>query len=174
MTDYSKCKIYKIVTPNGVYIGHTVQELEKRKCVHKGTHTRCVTRLIEEDYEMELIEDYPCLNKTEARLREQHFMDLEPVLLNENRAITEIDEINRQQRERYAKYKANNPNLSKERYAKAKERDGKQKKTQTPCPICGIIMNRSSIGRHKKRFHSNQIPVSVGLEYMSPSDLSDV
>ena len=170
MTDYSKCKIYKIVTPNGVYIGHTVQELEKRKTLHKGTHTRCVTRLIDEDYELELIEDYPCLNKTEARLREQHFMDLEPVLLNENRAITEIDDINRQQRERYAKYKANNPNLTKERYAREKESQGKQ----TPCPICGIIMRSGSIWRHKKRLHPNQIPESFELGYTSPSDLNAV
>ena len=174
MTDYSKCKIYKLVGEcGGVYIGHTVRTLERRKNDHLTNLNTCVSKTLTNP-EIYLLEDYPCLNHSEAVIREQFYMDLEPHLINKKRAVTDMDELKIQYRERYTKSKATNPNHNKEMWAKygAKQRVRRGKKT--PCPICGVMMNYEYINKHKKRLHSNQIPTSVGLGYNKPSDLNAV
>jgi hypothetical protein len=73
MPDYSKSKIYRIVSPNTplVYIGSTIQLLSKRMGSHiKGNKT--TSKLIT-DYgnaRIELIEEFPCENKYQLRKRE--------------------------------------------------------------------------------------------------------
>tara|TARA_R110000803_G_scaffold42207_1_gene90632 strand:+ start:869 stop:1348 length:480 start_codon:yes stop_codon:yes gene_type:complete len=91
MPDYSKGKIYKLIdyTNGDIYIGSTSQSLAKRKTKHKTDSRLHDTydkrnKLIRysshkiiknNNYDIILIEDYPCNSKDELRMREQYWMD---------------------------------------------------------------------------------------------------
>ena len=77
MNKYSLGKIYKIVdnTNNNVYIGSTIQTLPQRLGTHRHRKT-CKSRLIinNGDYNIILIENYPCESKEQLELRERYFI----------------------------------------------------------------------------------------------------
>ena len=90
MPNYSNGKIYKIsITINGdnnMYIGSTCSSLGDRFARHRS-QSRLARRSIGKLYQhinnvgfdnivIELIESYPCANKRELRLREQHYIDI--------------------------------------------------------------------------------------------------
>lgn len=88
MPDYSKGKIYRLVSPSGLtYIGSTCQSLAVRKAEHKRHYFhwrngkfRYVTsfKIFEDDlnnYDIVLIENYPCESKEELHKRERHWIE---------------------------------------------------------------------------------------------------
>lgn len=88
MPDYSKGKIYKLWSPskNLVYYGSTTQTLSQRLSGHKGNYklynknntkgSGCSSYLILacEDYKIELLEKYPCNNKSELYKKEGEYI----------------------------------------------------------------------------------------------------
>jgi hypothetical protein len=78
MNKYNKGKIYKIVdnTNGNVYYGSTIQTLKERLRIHKS-RLNCSSRdiIANEDYEIILIENYPCESKKELELRERYFIE---------------------------------------------------------------------------------------------------
>ncbi len=89
MPDYSKTKMYKLVSdnlpPDMVYYGHTVQRLSKRKSQHVAdarddTEGNCTSRIIIEAgaYRIVCLEDWPCANVDEARARERWWIENHP------------------------------------------------------------------------------------------------
>ena len=92
MPDYNKGKIYKLVdyTNGNIYIGSTTQSLSRRKTKHKSDSKLYDTydkrnklirysshSIIENNnYNIILIESYPCNNKDELRMREQYWIDI--------------------------------------------------------------------------------------------------
>ena len=76
--DYSKCKIYKIISlgnPELVYYGNTIQTLSKRFIHHKNSSSTYSKQIIDKgDAIIELVEDYPCENVMQARLREAEYI----------------------------------------------------------------------------------------------------
>ncbi len=84
---YSKGKIYRLVcnTTGQQYIGSTAQSLSQRLGNHKAEYkmflkgTRHMTTsfsiLSENNYEIILIEEYPCENKNQLERRERHFIE---------------------------------------------------------------------------------------------------
>jgi len=90
MPDYQKGKIYKLVdnTNSNIYIGSTTQTLARRKNKHvidsKNYGETCNNRLVKYsshsiikngDFDIVLLEYYPCNNKDELRMREQEYID---------------------------------------------------------------------------------------------------
>ena len=83
MTKYQRGKIYKVIdnTNDNVYIGSTTQELKRRLSGHKAECKKNVKEMDSfkiirnNDFDIELIEDYPCNTKRELEKREQHFID---------------------------------------------------------------------------------------------------
>lgn len=85
MPDYSKGKIYKLWSPskNLVYYGSTVQTLSQRLAKHKNHYktyknddvNKISAHLILdcEDYKIELMEEYPCNNKSQLDKREGEY-----------------------------------------------------------------------------------------------------
>ena len=83
MPNYNNGKIYKIVCniTGDQYIGSTVQSL----CVRKGGHVsdstkekqKCMvsTIILRGNYDMCLIENYPCTNKEELHKRERYYIE---------------------------------------------------------------------------------------------------
>ena len=88
MTNYQQGKIYAVIdnTNGNKYIGSTTQKLNVRLSGHmcqyrqfkKGTRKKgCASFQILENnnYEIILLEDYPCETRRELEKREQYFLD---------------------------------------------------------------------------------------------------
>ncbi len=86
--DYSQGKIYKIVCNKTqlVYIGSTYRSLEQRLKEHtqcykayidkRSNHLMsCIYVLFNNDYKIELIENFPCKNRKELEQREYYYID---------------------------------------------------------------------------------------------------
>ncbi len=90
ITDYQKGKVYKITSPHidKVYVGSTCLTIEQRLLRHENDYNRYTTDNIKYDYissfemiklidyDIELIEDYPCNNRTELLTRERYYYDM--------------------------------------------------------------------------------------------------
>ena len=84
MSNYQKGKIYKITSPNTdmIYVGSTTTSLHRRfihhrfETNHNKVNNSSANMFIWGDPTIELIESYPCNNKKELVLREQHYIDL--------------------------------------------------------------------------------------------------
>jgi hypothetical protein len=85
MPNYQKGKIYKLWSPskNLVYYGSTTQTLSQRLTDHltsyenyeKTNHYYSSFIILEcEDYKIELVEEYPCNNKTELERQEGEYI----------------------------------------------------------------------------------------------------
>ena len=80
MNKYKGGKIYKIIdnTNGNIYIGSTIQSLHKRKSQHKAEgNKKCMSKFIIKngDYDMVLIENYPCESKEELHIRERYYIE---------------------------------------------------------------------------------------------------
>jgi hypothetical protein len=100
-TDYSQGKIYKIVCNKTglIYIGSTIKTLDERLKRHEYDCRRFIdnykirpdkkTRfcssffiLLNKDYKIELIENYPCKSRIELEIKECEYMKLYPDSVN--------------------------------------------------------------------------------------------
>jgi hypothetical protein len=87
MKDYSKGKIYKIVSDScdDIYIGSTIQTLSQRLTKHRNDYkqwkkgnygyTRSFSLIERGDYHIILLEPFPCNNQEELTARERHYID---------------------------------------------------------------------------------------------------
>jgi hypothetical protein len=120
--DYNKCIIYKIVsndlTINDLYVGHTTN-FTKRKQKHKSDCNNINSRSYNlkvyqfirenggwENWNMVLIENYPCNNELEALARERYFYELLNGTLNSqypNRSVKEYYNDNKDKIKQYNK-----------------------------------------------------------------------
>lgn len=137
MPDYSKGKIYKIVCNETglVYIGSTTQNLNTRISDHKKDYNawldgkinwQCTSFAIIQfdNYYIELIEDYPCENKTELEMREGYWQK-QIDCVNKfiaGRTRKEYDKLYRQK----SSYKEYHRNYQKKWFAKKLELQSKQ------------------------------------------------
>lgn len=100
MVNYSDSKIYQIrdKTTLAIYIGSTTRTLNNRLKNHKSGYKRylsgkerlCASYNIIKDnnYTIELIEDFPCKTKKELLTREQHFIDTMDCINTNNSILT--------------------------------------------------------------------------------------
>jgi hypothetical protein len=200
MCDYSKCQMYKLrhkddLLDENIYVGHTT-DFNKRKISHKKG---CCNPNSEEynnkknttiranggwdEWEMLLIEDYPCANEVEALTREQELMDLMDAKLNTNRAIRTEEQqkeyhqnwrdTHKEERVIYdKKYRDTHKeelneyfkNYNKEHKEEKKEYDKeywekiKEKRLQEVICVCGVKMCKSSLSKHlKSEGHFNKL-----------------
>jgi predicted GIY-YIG superfamily endonuclease len=82
MVNYQNGKIYKIVdnTNGDIYVGSTICSLQKRLRGHKTdskgrTDISSSKIIFNNDYKIELIENYPCNSLKELLQREQYYID---------------------------------------------------------------------------------------------------
>ena len=154
--DYSKCVIYKLVGDEGVYIGHTTQ-LEIRGGAHHCPSNRCYSNKLTNTQKPIILEEYPCTDLTEARQREQYWMDKEDNLVNKARAFNNRDDyaiyqrqylidnrkkINENQRKYERKSRAEKTPTYLAKLERAKER--------VTCS-CGMDLSKKSLKKHKER-----------------------
>ncbi len=79
MHDYSNGKIYIIIDNDDIslpYIGSTIQLLRERLSKHKSRKTcSCMDIINRNNFKMEVLEHYPCINEEELKTREQYWID---------------------------------------------------------------------------------------------------
>jgi hypothetical protein len=160
MPDYSKGKIYKIVSnqTKKIYIGSTVQHyLCDRLTSHKYGYKKwkktnknnfsCSSYLIIKynDAKIILIEEYPCETKDQLKAREQFFIDTTKNCCNKYRANTTPED-----RQKYLKEyrRINREQLNKE------NRDNN--KIKKHCIYCDIKYCPTYHSKHQKTIQHRQ------------------
>ena len=115
MPNYAWGKIYKIWSPRTdmIYIGSTTQKyLATRWAIHNYSYRQnlafnCSVREIFEagGARIKLLENYPCESSMELRMRENHYIQTLPNVINKNRAyISKEDRKEEQKNMQYLKY----------------------------------------------------------------------
>ena len=130
MEDYNDCKMYIIFDDNwDCYIGHTILRLKDRLRNHLSS-PHCVSTMI--NPEIFPLEDYPCNNSLEARMREQCWLDIFPKAINRQRAYISEEMSRERHLELDRLYRLNNKEKLKEyhrlHYHKNKESFAKRQK----------------------------------------------
>ena len=77
MPNYQQAKIYKLWSPSTglTYFGSTTQKLAQRLAEHKAKRCYKSSLVLEqEDYCIELLEDYPCCNKSQLERKEGEYI----------------------------------------------------------------------------------------------------
>jgi len=132
MPDYSLAKIYQIIcnTTGKRYIGATVQKkLCTRLAQHVSKRNDCSSKEIIDNgnYEMVLIEDYPCTSKDQLHQRERFYIESMECVNKQIPCRTETEN-KEYQKEWYAHNKEQIQKYKKEWYADNKEQIQKYKK----------------------------------------------
>lgn len=152
MNKYENSKIYRIrcLNTGNIYIGSTTQRwLCQRLAVHKkkydyflsgNNHFVSVFDIFQnENYVMELIENYPCNSKKELFERERFFIENEPKCVNLCNPIrTRIDN-----NESAKKYRQKFPE-------KIKQWNNYYKTLKKVCNICNKSISYTHYARHKR------------------------
>jgi len=132
MPNYENSKIYKIYSLSNeelVYYGSTTQKLSQRKAEHvkdsKKEHYNGSSKIIinNGNWKMELIQDYPCLNRVELETLEGEYIKNNKCIniIVAGRSKQEYRDANRCRiRENQKKWRVNNPDYMKNWKAKKK------------------------------------------------------
>jgi len=196
MTDYSKGKIYKIVSDNieGTYYGSTVDTLWSRFGTHnskfrmwkKGSKAYCTSfKLIEAgNAKIFLVENYPCNSKIELTARERWYIENNECVNKNvpNRTWKEYQKDNKEKIKKYMKeymkeYQKDNKDKLKE-YKKEYRKDKKEKikeyqKLTFQCICDGEEHNLHHKARHfKTQYHITNLKLICDIHGVNPSDLS--
>jgi hypothetical protein len=153
MSKYQNGKIYKIVdlTNENTYYGSTIKALRVRLASHTYSYRQFLEGktknklssyivLENNNYKIELVENYPCNSLVELHSREKHYIDNFPNI-NKNKVGLEY-KIN---------HKEYDKNYNKGYYAKNKDKyiDGKYNE-DTLCECCNKTYKKLNFSRHLK------------------------
>jgi hypothetical protein len=158
MPDYQLGKIYKIVdnTTNEIYIGSTCQKylstrlqghLTKYKQYKNGKcgYTTSFKIFENENYDIVLLQNYPCNNKYELESKEREYIESLDCI-NKVIPTISIEERKDYQKEYYQNNKDKINEKGKEYYKNNKDRLSEKIK----CEICNSMVSRMHLLRHKK------------------------
>jgi predicted GIY-YIG superfamily endonuclease len=187
--DYSNCVIYKIyckdASNSDVYVGHTTN-FKSRQAVHKaksnmdkGYNVR-IYSIIKgnggfKNYDMEVIEKYPCANKIEAIQREQYWYEILNPSLNQLLPYISAEDIkakrteyNKQyfkdhqdyfsnyHKEYYSKYPEKKIAIARKYYLKNRDKISQKNKEERLVCECGVDIRRADKTKHiKSKYHIN-------------------
>jgi hypothetical protein len=206
--DYSKTAIYKIyckdVSNNTIYVGHTTN-FKGRKAVHTSKskidkdYSLKLYSIIKgnggwENYYMDIIEEYPCSNKIEAKQREQYWYNELNADMNQLMPYISTEDIkkkrsnyqkkyfleNRDYYSNYTKqYYAKNPEKMKERaiqyYNVNKEQICKKNKENRITCECGVNIRYADKSKHNKsKLHINFLSTNSTKDILYDNIIEDV
>ena len=151
MNKYRNGKIYKLIdlTNDNIYIGSTIQTLDKRLSTHKTDSSRYNTAskeiILNGEYKIQLICNYPCNSKRALEKEEQRYIDMYDCVNKYKSYITEKQFI-----ERYTIYQKQYKIVNKDKL--------KQIRNQQFTCECGKIYTYVHKIRHmKSKKHINYL-----------------
>ena len=112
MNRFAKGKIYKITdhTNNNIYVGSTIQKLKQRLRGHERDSQHpfinCASKeiILNNEYTIDLLIDYPCETFEQLRIKEQEFIDMIDCC-NKSKAYVSKEEIKQNQKNYYNNHK---------------------------------------------------------------------
>ena len=142
-TNYQNGKIYRITSlgTSDIYIGSTVKKyLSSRLAEHIYYYDKYLNGnkyyissyeiLKHGDYEIRLIESYPCENKNDLLKKEQEYIDIyENICVNKQKAYT---------------------GLSIQEYNKQYRKNNRQKISEKITCACGAVVRNDYLSKHKR------------------------
>jgi group I intron endonuclease len=156
---YTKARVYKLTNDqtDDEYVGSTCNPLYKRLGQHKADSTkeRCKNRPLyqlmnkigKQNFQMVLLEEYPCENREQLRARESYYIKLLKPTLNKIDAVT-----NNEKRAQYAKdYYKENSNKIVEYSRLYREKNGDRISARRNQPYlceCGSVITLCGKGHH--------------------------
>tara|TARA_Y100000361_G_scaffold61774_1_gene54255 strand:+ start:1514 stop:2128 length:615 start_codon:yes stop_codon:yes gene_type:complete len=164
---YEKCKMYLLrhtedVNNTNVYVGHTIGTLQSRWSQHiwdlKNKVARKKSQYINENggvdnWEIVLIEEYPCKNFHHATKKEQEWVRKFSNTLNSNipgRDLVQYRNENREQlRKEYREFYENNKEKRLKKSAEYNRRNKDYRNRQIECE-CGEMISWSNAARHRQ------------------------
>lgn len=161
MSKFDDAKIYKIVdnTNNNIYIGSTINKLTTRLNNHKQSYkkflngkSRYITVfeiLKNNDYKIELIEEYKCENKQELLKKEGQYI-LSCQCINKRVEGSTMSEIRKRH---YNKYKDKIINNAKQYYNDNRDRLIEIKNVKHNCECGGRYTNTNKSQHYKTSKH---------------------
>jgi len=169
MINYNNGKIYKIIckTTNNIYIGSTCNTLKQRLNEHKScykrfklnkqnTYNNSSFKILENNnYEIQLIENYQCNNKKELLERERFYI-IEDNCINKYIPTRTNKEYREDNKEYYKKYNKEYQNKNKENlkiqhkiYYENNKINWEKYKKKYSC-YCGSEIQEQEKARHNK------------------------
>ena len=169
--DYANTIIYKIVCKDldikDCYVGSTTN-FKSRKTQHRLSHNnpnlkskynmkvyRCIRdNGYWENWDMVMIEQYPCENKYQQFKREREWIEKIKPSLNNNKLLNQTKQDRKDYMTEYRKIHSEKLKQQELDYVnRNREEINRKANMKLPCDICGVIMCKKSIPRHKKRKH---------------------
>jgi len=187
---YKNAKIYKIVdnTNGNVYIGSTCKKLCQRLVQHRANYKRYQIQngrftssfeiLKNNDYDIVLLENYPCNNKEELRQKEREYIEkfkcVNKNIPNRTQKEYKMDNKNKilekhknYYQENKDKLLADNKKYHKDNKEKIRERKKdyrekniekiKKRLQENICCECGYVCKRDSMRKHIKTLRHQQL-----------------
>ena len=170
--DYSKGKIYKIICniTGNIYIGSTINDLSVRLAKHKCDSHSSKEILENNDYQILLIEEYPCKSKEELLWRERYWIENNNCVNVKKPIITEEELMEKKRKiakEQYLKrpieykeYKKKYDKEYREKNNEKKKENNKEyyekNKEEIICE-CGCITTKFNKSRHIKSLKHKQL-----------------
>jgi len=149
MSDYSQGKIYKLLcnVTKKIYVGSTTESLTKRLKKHVTPSSKISSNVVLEhgDYEIHLIELFPCDTKKDLLKREQYYINhIDCVNIN-NAYSTEADH-----KEKKKKYIKDHIDVIREqRKINGKRFFDKKKGEKEQCELCDNYVSYGKMKRHQ-------------------------
>ena len=149
--NYQNGKIYELLCleTDERYIGSCITPLAKRLYNHKHKSNTCASKQIIDrgNYEMALIEDYPCDNKNQLTARERFYFDLLPNInrYRPMRLETDKEAIAKEEREYRTEYNL----VNKEKIAEYKKMYNDTHREETKRYM---LVNRDRIDEYRKKY----------------------
>jgi hypothetical protein len=172
MPDYQKGKIYKLWSPskNIVYYGSTIETLSSRLSKHKYAYNAykndnnkgyCISYLVleYEDYKMELVEEYPCNNKSQLCKKEGEYQKNNECV-NQKIAGRTKREWEKDNPDKVADWWKNNPNKSKEYNKTRRQKEGHKEKTKERSKEYYEKNKEYIVARQKAYYEANKEKIS--------------
>jgi len=161
VSDYSLCKIYKLVSPqtDKVYIGSTCS---KYLCTRLAQHKNCYKNFLKgkygnissfeivkyDDCKIILIQSYPdCKNNMEQRRHEQDWINIYDCV-NKQKAYISLEQRKKRDCKNKKEWRKNNKGPDKVYRENNKEKIKEYKSVIINCE-CGTELTRNHLSRHK-------------------------
>lgn len=182
--DYSKCVIYKICCKDPSvtyeYYGHTTNKINRKRehkysCNNENSknYNLKVYQVIRENngwdnWDFIIIEDYPCQNVDEARLRERYWIELKQPQLNfqipsrtceewyndnRNELLEKNKKYNKRNREKILEYQKKYYEDNKQKILEKQKKyyeENEERISQKIICECGSKIRSSEMSRHRK------------------------
>ena len=177
---YLNGKIYKLIdnTNGNIYIGSTCLSLKERLGNHKKHYNEYIKTDVKRttsyniiknnDYKIELLENFPCKSKQELLNKEREYIQnnkclnmYRPILTNQEKLdykkewkkknyIDNRDKLIIQQKKIYKKNRDEILERCKIYYEANKDKINKRKRENIQCDICNNTISKNYLSQHKK------------------------